>query len=67
MPRLREMLAEAGIQLGESHVGTQSERQGGDGRHGGGFKGSEFAAGADTMEGSRQWIRQGSGMIDTFA
>ncbi len=68
LPRLREMLAEAGIHLGESQVGTQSEQQGGDGRRGGGFRGSDFASGADTMsEGSRHWIRQGNGMIDTFA
>ncbi|MCB1955041.1 MAG: flagellar hook-length control protein FliK [Rhodocyclaceae bacterium] len=68
LPRLREMLAEAGIHLGESHVGTQSEQQSGDGRQASRYQGSEFGPGADTMsEGSRRWIRQGSGMIDTFA
>lgn len=67
MPRLREMLAEAGIQLGESHVGTRSDQEGREAPRGSAFGGSDFAAGADTTSGARQWIRQGVGMIDTFA
>ncbi|MBS1210626.1 MAG: flagellar hook-length control protein [Proteobacteria bacterium] len=76
MPRLREVLAQSGIQLGQANVNagfsgqTQSDNPGKPGTAG------RFSAqsdgdvgGIDVLAGlSRSsWSRQGNGMIDTFA
>lgn len=67
LPRLREMLAEAGISLGQANVNAESAQRGQDesatdGRGGG--HGTNTARGA---EASTQWVRRSSGLIDTFA
>lgn len=69
LPRLREILAEAGITLGQASVNAESPRQDKDGsstpqRAGEGHgRGSEMAgASAPT-----QWLRRSEGLIDTFA
>lgn len=67
LPRLREMLAQAGISLGETSVSTSGEQQagrdhGGDGHgHGRGQGGSSVGGGMATA-----WLRQHDGMVDTF-
>lgn len=71
MPRLRELMAQAGIQLGQADVSAgQSGQNGGQGarrqagRNGGnGMLGSDVALGGT----SSGWTRGGSGMVDTFA
>lgn len=65
LPRLREMLAGAGINLGETSVSTSGEQQagrddGGSGRHRGQGDGT-VGGGAATA-----WLRQHDGMVDTF-
>jgi flagellar hook-length control protein FliK len=75
MPRLREVLQQAGINLGQTSVGTSGDQAAGDGREtharGGFFGQSEDAAGdADGLPGngaSANWARTGNGVIDTFA
>ncbi|MBS0545794.1 MAG: flagellar hook-length control protein FliK [Proteobacteria bacterium] len=65
MPRLREMLAGAGISLGETSVSTSGEQQAG--REGGGG-GHPRGQGEGTVGGSSAatWLRQHDGMVDTF-
>lgn len=65
LPRLREMLAGAGINLGETSVSTSGEQQagrddGGSGRHRGQGEGTVGGGGATV------WLRQHDGMVDTF-
>ena len=69
MPRLREMLAEAGIQLGQSSVGTRSEQHAGDGRQGARYHGGDHISNpADAVRnGARPWTTAATGLIDTFA
>ena len=72
MPRLREVLQQAGINLGETNVSTSGEqqaRQHAAGRHGG-SRSTSAAIGA--LEPARapaasQWVRGGTGVVDTFA
>lgn len=75
LPRLREMLAGAGVQLGQSDVGAQSQQafqQPGGARHGG-SNGRSFAEehpslGGDTAVNEVQTSRvvMGNGLVDTF-
>lgn len=67
LPRLREMLAEAGITLGQASVNAESAQQGNDGSPAEGrsrWRGGDVVAGTDAPA---QWVRQGRGLIDTFA
>ncbi|MEZ5615742.1 MAG: flagellar hook-length control protein FliK [Rhodocyclaceae bacterium] len=67
LPRLREMLAEAGITLGQASVNAESAQHGNDGAPAEGrgrWRGADAASGTDAPA---QWIRQGRGLIDTFA
>lgn len=67
LPRLREMMAEAGISLGQASVNAESAQRGRDeattGNRGSG-RGTD-AAGAPLV--STQWVQRSSGLIDTFA
>lgn len=69
LPRLREILEQSGINLGQTDVGTSGQPgSSGDGRRGpgtGGSRGSDdrLAAGATPA----QWVRRGEGLVDTFA
>ncbi|PKO69761.1 MAG: hypothetical protein CVU20_11300 [Betaproteobacteria bacterium HGW-Betaproteobacteria-14] len=67
LPRLREILADAGITLGQASVNEESAQRGRDGSpsadHGGG-RVSDAAREADSPS---QWLRSGNGLIDTFA
>lgn len=71
MPRLREVLQQAGISLGQTNVSTSGEQQAqqhGPGRHGAsrsaGAAGAIAAAGAAPI--ATHWVRSGSGVVDTF-
>lgn len=71
-PRLREMLAEQGINLGESFVSQQQQGNGETGEHGqssGSGHGSEFADGGDEdMQVTEQQLtRRAQGGIDDYA
>lgn len=69
LPRLREVLAEAGIQLAQSGVSTSDQRgaggetprQGGRRHEGGGVPGGEINTAG------QPWLRRGQGLVDTFA
>lgn len=75
VPRLREILQDVGITLGQAQVGTESfgqpsnQGENGDnhqarglGRDEDGLPSAGFAAGTPV-----QWARQGNGLVDTFA
>ena len=67
LPRLREMMAEAGISLGQASVNAESAQRGQDesptGNRGSG-RGTDAASAAIV---STQWVQRSSGLIDTFA
>lgn len=82
LPRLREMLQQAGINLGQTDVSTSGDQQaygerGSEQRGHGSSRGSRHGTGQDIglsgMSGVEpstsggQWIKQGNGMVDTFA
>lgn len=67
LPRLREILAEAGITLGQASVNAESS-QGGAGEDGRGHaRSGRDAPPVQAAPVTGQWIRQGNGLIDTFA
>lgn len=66
LPRLREILEQSGISLGQADVGTSGER--GDGSSGNTPRGR--TGGGDTSAaplGAPSWLRRGEGLVDTFA
>ena len=78
LPRLREILQDAGISLGQTQVGAESFQQSannrengdnsfrGNGRHGdSGTSATEGLLAGNTAP--AQWLRRGSGLVDTFA
>lgn len=74
MPRLREMMQQAGISLGETSVGTSGGQQAGQesssGRHARGPASGTASGGAETGATapiSVDWSRVGTGRVDTFA
>ncbi len=71
LPRLREMLAGVGIELGQANVSAQSSRQEAgnpDGRHGAPrWMSDETILGGDSGPGQASITRRGSGLVDTFA
>lgn len=77
VPRLREMLNDAGINLGQAHVGAEAFRQqaqqgeGGDNRNRGDqaqADGGDAGIGAmAASSGGSRWLRAGNGLVDTFA
>jgi flagellar hook-length control protein FliK len=73
LPRLREMLGDAGIQLGQTNINAGTPNQGGHFEQGGKSSSSSAHAlhdqhGEQPVAGARQQaIRQGLGMVDTFA
>lgn len=69
MPRLREILAQSGISLGQTSVNTSAEQQaGGEERGRNGHRGSG-ASGIEAGEAgtTTTWARQSDGLVDTFA
>jgi flagellar hook-length control protein FliK len=75
MPKLRELMSQAGIQLGQADVSAgqsgQSNAQGERYQSGGGSGGRNTGGilGRDSMVGATtgNWTRRGTGMVDTFA
>lgn len=74
MPRLREVLLEAGISLGQTHVGSESPQQspgGNENRDNQGrimpLAGSGLDEGGGTGLATTAWLGGGRGMIDVFA
>lgn len=66
LPRLREILAEAGIALGQASVNAESPRQDREGTP------AEQRAGNRNVESAgaaapAQWLRRSEGLVDTFA
>jgi flagellar hook-length control protein FliK len=73
MPRLREMLADGGITLGQTHVGSDSSGQAANQRESGDNRAS-FGSGnalSDTTiragSAAPQWFGRGRGLVDVFA
>ena len=70
LPRLREILQQAGISLGQTNVSTSGEQgAGSEGSRHGARSGRGTETSADTSEGASRstWLRQHDGMVDTFA
>ncbi|NMF91349.1 flagellar hook-length control protein FliK [Aromatoleum petrolei] len=73
MPRLREVLQQAGINLGEANVSTQGDQRARQDSGNGSGRGHRGANGADPVEARTaplapaSWSRTGLGMVDTFA
>jgi len=72
MPRLREMLEQAGVTLADSNVNTAPQDQPGERGNGRHFAGGRATAGGEMMienvgTSAGRWIAHGEGMIDTFA
>lgn len=66
LPRLREILADAGITLGQASVNAESARQGREETPAGPQRGSRNIESAGAVAPS-QWLRRSEGLIDTFA
>lgn len=79
LPRLREILQDAGISLGQTQVGAESFQQSANNRENGDNpsrgNGSRSTGGSVSMAGGllaggsspSQWLRRGNGLVDTFA
>lgn len=67
LPRLREILADAGITLGQASVNEESAQRGRDGSPSAGHGGGRVADAAREADSTTQWLRSGNGLIDTFA
>jgi flagellar hook-length control protein FliK len=74
LPRLREVLQQAGINLGQTNVSTSSEQQARQDSSGQSGASLRYAAGLNETDDSasmptRQsfWMQTGTGMVDTFA
>lgn len=78
LPRLREMFADAGLNLGQAQVGADSGSHAANqsfANSGNGDNSSRYSSASDERsEGNMvrlmdegPWLRQGSGMVDTFA
>lgn len=66
LPRLREMLADAGITLGQASVNAESPRREADGPPGQ-AQGERRHAAAAASPAAAPWLRRSEGLIDTFA
>lgn len=65
LPRLREILEQSGISLGQTDVGTSGERGDGSGKAPRGRTGGGDTGAAPL--GAPPWQRRGEGLVDTFA
>lgn len=67
LPRLREILEQSGIHLGQTDVGTSGERGDGGGGHSARGR-TRGGGGTDAASpGAPLWQRRGEGLVDTFA
>lgn len=69
LPRLREILADAGITLGQSSVNAESPKDSDEGGRRSGAAGAREAVAGDGVAAAppASWISRGNGLIDTFA
>lgn len=67
LPRLREILAEAGITLGQASVNAESARRDKDGSPTEGRAVSHGEDAAGSAAAPAQWVHRRNGLIDTFA
>lgn len=69
LPRLREVLEQSGINLGQTDVGTSSQSNDpGNGQRNNAWSGQRGTDnGAAPRVSAPQWIRRGDGLVDTFA
>ena len=67
LPRLREILADAGITLGQASVNAESSHGGADGGSGRPSASGERAAVQVQATAPGPWLRRGNGLVDTFA
>lgn len=75
LPRLREVLADAGVRLDQAQVGSdnrgdtpqQQERRDNSGRNDKVANGDMIPGLASAASGTSRWVQQGNGMVDTFA
>ena len=69
LPRLREVLEQSGINLGQTDVGTsgQSQQSSDDRRNRAWGSPRSTDEGATSRVSATQWIRRGDGLVDTFA
>ncbi len=67
LPRLREILAEAGITLGQASVNAESAQRDRDDAPTAGRGGARGADDARNTDAPTQWLRRSNGLIDTFA
>lgn len=66
LPRLREILSQAGINLGETNVSTSGDQQAGrDDGNGKNWHGSDGGT-AGATGATAAWLRRHDGMVDTF-
>lgn len=68
LPRLREILEQAGISLGQANVSTSEDQGAGTEGGGQGQRGGSSETTADTTDGASRttWLRQHDGLVDTF-
>lgn len=66
LPRLREILEQSGISLGQTDVGTSGQRGDGSGNTPRGRTGGGSDSNAAPL-GAPSWLRRGEGLVDTFA
>jgi len=66
LPRLREILEQSGISLGQTDVGTSGQRGDGSGNTPRGRTGGGSDSNAAPL-GAPSWVRRGEGLVDTFA
>ena len=73
LPRLRELMAQSGVNLGQTSVNTSGDQRTGQedasprGRHGRDAVGGVNEAGGSTASGAATWTKQGEGLVDIFA
>jgi flagellar hook-length control protein FliK len=73
MPRLRDMLAEGGITLGQTHVGgdapgqSANQRENSDNRQNFGTGSAMFEMPVQAGSIAPQWLGRGRGLVDVFA
>lgn len=74
LPRLREILADAGVTLGQAQVGSESAQsssfggeKGDNSRSPAGGEGPSAPPGAVVRGGDAIWMQRGRGLVDTFA
>lgn len=67
LPRLREILAEAGITLGHASVNAESARHDRDESSAQGRGAGRDTDAVNSVDAPTQWVRRSNGLIDTFA